>query len=102
MTAWTIILEGGPRAGDRIATAALLPFMVFTTGHTDGTTTDTYYAPVSSNATTLTATYEPVDGPDAAIASIWDQGMRHVLDWIGKRDYAEVMGMDNPYRKAAP
>jgi hypothetical protein len=99
MTDWTLTLTGGPRHGDRIATPDLLPFLKFTTGAEDGTTTDHYYAPTQSNQSEMTAVYEPADSPDAAVAQIWEQGLKHALDWYGHSTVYDVMAKDNPYRR---
>ena len=100
MSNWEIHLVGGPRDRDRISTTELLPFLVFTEGGPDGQTVDHFYGPVSSDPATMTAVYQPVTGPDSAIASIWEAGMRHALTWLGLKQYGDVMAKDNPYRKA--
>lgn len=99
-TGWEIHLEGGPRDRDRISTTELLPFLIFTTADGAGQTTDHFYGPVSTDPATMTAVYQPVAGPDSAIANVWEQGMRHALTWLGLKHYGDVMAKDNPYRKA--
>jgi hypothetical protein len=101
MTDWTLTLTGGPRNGDRITTADLLPFLVFTTGDKDGQTTDHYYGPTSTDPEARVAVYEPVDGPENALAQVWEQGIRHALEWLGQPQMIEAMTKDNPYRRTA-
>lgn len=100
MTGWEIRLQGGPRDRDRIVATELLPFLVFTVAGEGGHTTDHFYGPASTDPATQTAVYSPVDGPDSAIAGIWEAGMRHALTWLGLKQYGDVMANDNPYRKA--
>ena len=100
MTDWTLTLSGGPRDGDRLTTSDLLPFLVFTTGAEDGTTVDHYYGPTAVDRGAFTATYEPVDTPDNALASVWLQGLRHALEWVGHAGWVDVMAKDNPYGRA--
>lgn len=99
MTDWTLTLTGGPRNGDRITTPALLPFLVFTEGAADGTTTDHYYAPAKSDPGEVTAEYTPVTSPENAVAAIWEQGMRHALEWLGQPQMIPAMTHDNPYKE---
>lgn len=101
MTDWHLTLTGGPRAGDRLTTSDLLPFLVFTTGAADGTTTDHYYGPTSVDRDAMTAEYEPVDGPENALASVWEQGLRHALEWLGNPTLDAIMLQDNPYGRKA-
>ena len=97
MTDWHLTLTGGPRTNDRITTSDLLPFMVFTTGNPDGTTTDHYYGPTSVDLEAHTAMYEPVDGPESALAAVWEQGYQD-----GLRDGDAITPYhDNPYRRQA-
>jgi hypothetical protein len=99
MTSWTITLKGGPRDGDRITTGDLLPFLVFTTGNPDGTTVDHYYGPARVDRAAMAAVYEPVDGPESALAQVWEQGIRHALEWLGQPQMIPAMTLDNPYRR---
>lgn len=99
MSGWEIHLKGGVRDRDRISAGELLPFLVFTTGDAYGQTTNHFYGPKSTDPATMTAVYEPVDGPESAIAQIWEQGLRHALTWLGLKQYGDVMAKDNPYRK---
>lgn len=93
MTDWNLTLTGGPRNGDRITTSDLLPFLKFTTGNADGTTVDSYYGPTSVDRDALTAAYEPVDGPESALAEVWMQGYR-----AGRHDEGCVIPEhENPY-----
>lgn len=97
MTDWTLTLAGGPRDGDRLTTSDLLPFLVFTTGNPDGTTVDHYYGPTSVDRDALTAVYEPVDGPENALARVWRQGVIAAVGWLASEDFEK----DNPYRRTA-
>lgn len=98
MTSWTMLLKGGPRDTDRIMSPDLLPFLVFTTGHGDGRTTDHYYGPTSTDTEARVAVYEPVDGPESALATVWEQGYD-----AGLRDGDKFYTADpeNPYRRQA-
>ncbi|MDQ0241195.1 hypothetical protein [Arthrobacter bambusae] len=72
----------------------LLPFLVFTTGHGDGQTTDHYYGPTSTDAEARVAVYEPVAGPESALATVWEQGYD-----AGLIDaHCSGGNIDNPYR----
>jgi|GEM_PF-6232276 len=33
-----------------------------------------------------------------AQAAAWDAGLRHALTWLGLKQYADVMGADNPHK----
>jgi hypothetical protein len=32
-------------------------------------------------------------------AEAWDAGLRHALTWLGLKQYADVMGADNPHKE---
>lgn len=99
MTDWHLTLTGGPRNADRITTSDLLPFMVFTTGNPDGTTQDHYYGPTSVDTEALTAVYEPVDGPESALAMVWEQGYDAGVADLRDKNLERIA--KNPYRRMA-
>lgn len=36
-----------------------------------------------------------------ALAEEWEAGMNHALTWLGLKQYADVMGKDNPHGRKA-